>query len=83
MLGDDDDDDVMYLLTTLPHPHGHWQLQELLGNHLVVPLILAPQVLDSGFSMGTKQWKVYSWETYSWPCHATSTIRQSFKKCRL
>ena len=21
-----------YLFTTLPHPHGHWQLQELLGN---------------------------------------------------
>ena len=25
-------DDVMYLFTTVPHPHGHWQLQELLGN---------------------------------------------------
>ena len=25
-------DDVMYLFTTEPHPHGHWQLQELLGN---------------------------------------------------
>ena len=25
-------DDVMYLVTTVPHPHGHWQLQELLGN---------------------------------------------------
>ena len=25
-------DDVMYLLTTVLHPHGHWQLQELLGN---------------------------------------------------
>ena len=24
--------DVMYLFTTVPHPHGHWQLQELLGN---------------------------------------------------
>ena len=23
---------MMYLLTTVPHPHGHWQLQELLGN---------------------------------------------------
>ena len=22
----------MYLFTTVPHPHGHWQLQELLGN---------------------------------------------------
>ena len=22
----------MYLFTTLPHPHGHWQLQGLLGN---------------------------------------------------
>ena len=22
----------MYRFTTLPHPHGHWQLQELLGN---------------------------------------------------
>ena len=21
----------MYLFTTVPHPHGHWQLQELLG----------------------------------------------------
>ena len=25
---------MMYLFTTVPHPHGHWQLQELLGNHL-------------------------------------------------
>ena len=24
---------MMYLFTTVPHPHGHWQLQELLGNH--------------------------------------------------
>ena len=23
---------MMYLATTVPHPHGHWQLQELLGN---------------------------------------------------
>ena len=23
---------MMYLFTTVPHPHGHWQLQELLGN---------------------------------------------------
>ena len=23
---------LMYLFTTVPHPHGHWQLQELLGN---------------------------------------------------
>ena len=22
----------MYLFTTVPYPHGHWQLQELLGN---------------------------------------------------
>ena len=22
----------MYLFPTVPHPHGHWQLQELLGN---------------------------------------------------
>ena len=22
----------MYLFTTQPHPHGHWQLEELLGN---------------------------------------------------
>ena len=22
----------MYRFTTVPHPHGHWQLQELLGN---------------------------------------------------
>ena len=26
------DDVMMYLFTTVPHPHGHWQLQELLGN---------------------------------------------------
>ena len=25
---------MMYLFTTVPHPHGHWQLQELLGNLL-------------------------------------------------
>ena len=25
---------MMYLFTTVPHPHGHWQLQELLGNHI-------------------------------------------------
>ena len=24
----------MCLFATVPHPHGHWQLQELLGNHL-------------------------------------------------
>ena len=24
----------MYLFTTLPHSHGHWQLQELLGNQI-------------------------------------------------
>ena len=23
----------MYMFTTLPHPHGHWQIQELLGNY--------------------------------------------------
>ena len=23
---------MMYPFTTVPHPHGHWQLQELLGN---------------------------------------------------
>ena len=23
----------MYLFTTVPYPRGHWQLQELLGNH--------------------------------------------------
>ena len=22
---------ILYLFTTVPHPHGHWQLQELLG----------------------------------------------------
>ena len=26
--------DMMYLFTTVPHPHGHWQLQELLGNQI-------------------------------------------------
>ena len=26
---------MMYLFTTVPHPHGHWQLQELLGNEKV------------------------------------------------
>ena len=24
--------DMMYLFTTVPHPHGYWQLQELLKN---------------------------------------------------
>ena len=23
---------MMYLFTTVQHPHGHWQLRELLGN---------------------------------------------------
>ena len=27
---------MMYLFTTVPHPHGHWQLQELLGNGCVI-----------------------------------------------
>ena len=27
----------MYLFTTVPHPHGHWQLQELLGNNTNIP----------------------------------------------
>ena len=27
---------MMYLFTTVPHPHGHWQLQELLGNQYIV-----------------------------------------------
>ena len=30
----------MYLLTTVPHPHGHWQLQELLGNHIMYFIFL-------------------------------------------
>ena len=25
---------MMYFFTTVPHAHGNWQLQELLGNHL-------------------------------------------------
>ena len=25
----------VYLFTTVLHPHGHWQLQELLGNQVV------------------------------------------------
>ena len=28
--------DNLYLFTTVPHPHGHWQLQELLGNNVAV-----------------------------------------------
>ena len=28
---------MMYLFTTVPHPHGHWQLQELLGNLCMCP----------------------------------------------
>ena len=31
---------IMYLFTTVPHPHGHWQLQELLGNHYYYILLL-------------------------------------------
>ena len=26
---------MMYLLTTIPHPHGHWRLQELLRNRVL------------------------------------------------
>ena len=29
---------MMYRITTVPHPHGHWQLQELLGNHSILPV---------------------------------------------
>ena len=25
----------MYLFTPVLHPHGHWQLQELLGNNII------------------------------------------------
>ena len=25
---------LMYLFKLVPHPHGHWKLQELLGNHV-------------------------------------------------
>ena len=25
----------MYLFTTVPHAHGHWQLHELLGNRYI------------------------------------------------
>ena len=37
--------DLMYLFTTVLHPHGHWQLQELLGNqcyhyHYLICLLL-------------------------------------------
>ena len=30
-----------YCFTTLPHPHGHWQLQEPLGNQAVANLAIA------------------------------------------
>ena len=33
VLGDPTDVNI-YLFTTLSHPHGHWQLQKLLGNHV-------------------------------------------------
>ena len=41
----------MYLFTTVPHPHGHWQLQELLGNrhvlyqHVVFMGTMHPQIV--------------------------------------
>ena len=31
----DRSDVMMYLFTTVPHPHGHWRLKELLGNNLL------------------------------------------------
>ena len=40
----------MYIFGTLPHPHGHWQLQELLGNHTIcflVPVSLPELMLDA------------------------------------
>ena len=27
---------MLYLFTTVPHPHGHWQLQEILGDADVI-----------------------------------------------
>ena len=30
---------MMYLFITVPHPHGHWQLQKLLGNNYVVIVV--------------------------------------------
>ena len=29
---------MMYLFTTVPHPHGHWQPQELFGNQKIYGL---------------------------------------------
>ena len=36
----DDDDVMMHLFTTVPHPHGHWQLQEILGKQLLNNIII-------------------------------------------
>ena len=33
----------MYPFTTLPHPHVHWQLQEVLGNYLLIQRNCIPQ----------------------------------------
>ena len=32
---------MMHLFTTVPHPHGHWPLQELLGKHTHVTISTA------------------------------------------
>ena len=41
---------MMYLFTTVPDPHGHWQLQELLGNQCyhVKPSKIAKEETLSG-----------------------------------
>ena len=43
----------MYLFTTVPHPHGHWQLQELLGNIFAIWGIKASQDMFS-YNLNTK-----------------------------
>ena len=42
------DDDVTYLLTIVPHPLGHWQLQELFGNQKVLEKGLEPSTFTLG-----------------------------------
>ena len=46
---------MMYLFTTVPHPHGHWQLQELLGNHLWSQCMHGPKYPKRAFENILKQ----------------------------
>ena len=51
---------MMYLFTTVPHPHGHWQLQELLGNQEQYYNWVAP---DQWFCLQNEI--IYFWDTFT------------------